>query len=179
MKYYRLLDDIDYPNRWYLGGIHSIDNWKLINAEIHETNLIIRLIQDGEELDYTTMVPFNVPIVSEDFKVLIENTNGLSFIPVKIENKKTIKKYFAMVIHNEIDCVDENRSEFTKFEKDDPIRPDLAGEYDSFYKLKLDYSKINKALFRLGKFSVAIIISESIKKEIIKNALTGAEFKEV
>ncbi|MFZ7224415.1 Imm43 family immunity protein [Avibacterium avium] len=179
MKYYRLLDDIDYPSRWYLGGIHSIDNWKLINTETHEPNLMVRLIQDGEELDYTTMIPFNVPIVSEAFKALVENVNGLSFITIEIENKKTIKKYFAMIIHNEIACVDENRSEFTKIGKDDPVRPDLAGEYDGFYKLKLDYSKINKELFRLGKFPVAIIISERLKKEIEENCLTGAEFKEV
>ncbi|MBE2898413.1 hypothetical protein HPC37_06230 [Pasteurellaceae bacterium 20609_3] len=84
-----------------------------------------------------------------------------------------------MVIHNEIDCVDEERSEFTKFEEDDPVRPDLAGEYDGFYKLKLDYSRINKELFRLGKFSIAIIISERLKKLLMENNITGIEFTEV
>ncbi|WP_447971890.1 imm11 family protein [Nitrospira sp. M1] len=72
-----------------------------------------------------------------------------------------------MVIKKSVDCVDENKSEFQKFEQNDPVRPDKAGEYRAFMKLRLDANKIvDVAIFRLAKFETAIIINEHIKSNL-------------
>ncbi|MBE2898414.1 hypothetical protein HPC37_06235 [Pasteurellaceae bacterium 20609_3] len=90
MKYYRLLDDIEYPKRWYLGEINTIDNWQLLNKTIDIENdaLKLELYRDGREMDYTVTEVFGIPIVSDTLKDMVGNLDGLSFIPVKIENKK-------------------------------------------------------------------------------------------
>jgi hypothetical protein len=37
--------------------------------------------------------------------------------------------YFVMIIETQIDCIDEIRSELDRFQENDPVRSDLAGEY--------------------------------------------------
>lgn len=83
-----------------------------------------------------------------------------------------------MNILNEVDCLDENFSEFDKFTIDDEVRPDLAGKYKSINKMVLKRDKIPKfGIFRLGKYSVAVIVNESIKNAFEKNGITGIKFR--
>ena len=34
MKYFRLTDDVHYPERWHLGEIEEIDNWALVSTTL-------------------------------------------------------------------------------------------------------------------------------------------------
>jgi len=188
MKYYRLRDDINVPGRWYLGDIMHVDNWLYRNPPIDfmESSMsTMKLYKDGDEIDFTLTERYSVPIVSEDFVFALAGIEevdqpfrGVIFNEVSIVGKSSFKKYFTMAIETQVDCIDESRSEFKKFEVNDPVRPDLAGEYSAFYKLVLNSDKIkNVHLFRLKKYLSAIIVSGEVKSRLELSGITGVVFE--
>jgi hypothetical protein len=182
MEYFRLLDNINYPQRWYLGDIVPDDNnWKFtyankVDEALLSNDLKVEVYKSGIPMDYTTTEAYVVPIVSVALKQALEFVKDVQFLPVKIEEKL----YYIMVICSVIACLDESESEFEKYTENDLVGPDKAGDYKSFYKMKIDEKKVGvKNIFRLGGYDIAIIVSEKVKKEIENiNSLT-AKFKEV
>jgi hypothetical protein len=169
MKYYELWDNINFYGRWYLGDIiPDTDNWKFTyGSKIDEStlnfDLSIEIYLDGKAMHYTTTEGYAVPIVSYELKKALDFIDDLQFIPVTIE----YVKYYIMVVCSIVDCVDETRSEFDIYEKDDLVRPDKAGDYKSFYKLKIDETKAkNNKVFRLKRYDIVIVINEEIKNII-------------
>ena len=186
MKYYQLTDDINFPHRWYLGEIiDAEDNWQFIlNGKVDESSLKIpfhiRVYQDGLSTDYTENGAFNIPIVSERVKLQLGGIENLQFIPVVIEGKRTDLGYFIMVVGIKLDCVDEKLSEFGKFAVNDPVRPDLAGQYSWFTKLIIDPQRVNgENIFRIGRTSSYLVVSEKVKDAFEDIGVTGAKFIEV
>jgi hypothetical protein len=181
MKYYRLKDDINHPNRWYLGDVKGLDNWELISSDFKaDTTYEIEVTQCGGEMDFTQTNAYAIPIVSEEVKKSLECYEELNFVSLKIVNKDCSQKYFAMIILESVKCVDESKSEFQKFEDNDPVRPDKAGEYRGFIKLWLNTERIiGVNVFRLKKFETAIIVSEVIKDRLEKLGLIGMRFYSV
>lgn len=79
-----------------------------------------------------------------------------------------------------VDCVDESRSEFERFERDDPVRPDIAGQYRAFAKLALDGGKVGSwHTFRIGGFGAALIVSEEVKSRLERAGVTDVIFEQV
>lgn len=187
-KYYRIVDDLNFENRWFLGNVNS-NNLKYIWPIIRVGRPIlfnriyeVLLKERGIPLDFT-FADFEVPVVSND---LIHNfsKNEVQSFPAKIieSNSTEIKNKFSiLVVNNEIDCINEDRSIFKKFEINDEIRPDKAGHYRSFMKLIVDTNRIpnNLNIFRVKKFNVAIIVSEIIKKTFEIEGYTGINFIDV
>ena len=181
MKYFELNDDIKFPNRWYLGDISKVDNWELstmVSADI--SNLNVELVRDGDEMDFTFTEVYRVPVVSKKVRDILEDIDEIAFIPVWVKGKISTTEYFIMVTNEMVECVDENNSEFQKFEKNDPVRPDKAGEYRAFMKLRLDSNKIvDIDIFRLKKFEIAVIISDTVKKRLESISATGLKLTNV
>jgi hypothetical protein len=176
MNFYRLYTDNYFPDHWYLGDINVDDNWiftdgKPVNVKKNK-KLEVEVDEKGVETDFTETSAFIVPIISKRFaECLYEYTDQVQLLPVKVPSAKD--SYYILVIKHEIDCVDESRSEFVKFKENDEIRPDLAGEYKEIHNLKIDKSKVDKSIFRLGKFGIYIIINEKLKTALEKENLTG------
>jgi len=169
MKYFRLLDNINYPQRWYLGDIlPDENNWKFtygskVDELLLSKHMTVDVYENGNPMDYTTTEGYVVPVISKSLKRALEFANDIQFLPVIIEEIQ----YYIMVVVSLIDCVNESESEFDLYTKDDLVRPDKAGEYKSFYKIKIDEKKTNgKDIFRLKGYDIAIIISEKIKNII-------------
>jgi hypothetical protein len=188
MKYYRLMDELHMPeNRWFLKSLSVVDEnkisiWKfLLPAKVEfptTEKLRVSIREEGRPLDFT-FADFEVLIVNEKVAYFL-NEDECQLIPVEIEGVKNGHSYFVAVLLNSIDCVDESRSVFEKWQADDPVRPDLAGEYKSIYKLFISPSKINNnTIFRLGKSENVIIVNENFKKQFEKNAISGVRFKDV
>lgn len=188
MKYYRLMDELNKPkDRWFLKSLNVVDEnkisvWKFLSpAKVNLPNdakLKMSVREDGKPLDFTFA----------DFELLVLNEKAVSFlsdeetqlIPVEIDGIKNGHTYFIAVLLNSVDCVDESRSVFEKWQIDDPIRPDLAGEYKSLYNLFVDPNKINQnTIFRLGKSDNVIIVNENLKKQFEINGIAGIKFKDV
>lgn len=180
MDYYRLNTDIGFPKRWYLGDINNVDDdWAFMKGKpVNEKkfkNLIVKITKKGASMDFTETSAFIAPIVSEKFaECLSEYKDEVQLIPVKVPD--AIEQYFIMVVKNKIDCVDESRSIFAKFKEGNDIRPDLAGEYSEIGVLKINTTVVDKAIFRLDKFNVYIIINGDVKIKLEKAKVKGVRF---
>lgn len=188
MKYYRLMDELSKPkDRWFLKSLNIVDEnkisvWKFLSpgkVKLSNTEKIkMGIREDGTPLDFT-FADFEVLIVNEKVAFFLSD-DECQLIPVEIDGVKNEHFYFIAVLLNTVDCVDEGRSVFEKWEANDPIRPDLAGEYKGIYKLFVDSNKINQnTIFRLGKSDNIVIVNEKLKKQFEGNGITGIKFKEV
>lgn len=189
MRYFELMDDLYNPeDRWFLKGLNVVDEnkisvWKFLSpAKVTLPNaekLKISIREEGRPLDFT-FADFGVMIVNEKVASILDDEE-CQLIPVEVDGIKNTHSYFIAVLLNSIDCVDESRSNFEKWQADDPIRPDKAGMYKSIYKLFVDDKKIkdNNNIFRLEKYNVVTIITEKLKKQFEKNAFTGVRFRDV
>lgn len=190
MKYYRLRDDIHFSSRWHLGNVLHVDNWLYRDPPIdfmEPGKGTLAVYQDGAEMDFTLTERYAVPIVSEHFANALSGLYEVDkpyhyvvFNRIEILDKPVSKSYFTMAIETQLDCVDELKSDFTKFETNDPVRPDRAGEYSAFFDLVIDPSKTDgKHIFRIKKHLGAIIVSEVVKDRLEAAGITGVIFENV
>jgi hypothetical protein len=189
MKYYRLLDELSKPTgRWFLKSINAVEEnkisiWKFLSpAKVilpDKEKLTIGIREEGRPLDFT-FADFEALIVNEKVAFLLPD-HECQLIPIEVDSIKDKHSYFVLVILNSVDCLDEDRSVFDKYLDDDPIRPDLAGDYKGIYKLLIDPNRItsDNTIFRLGKADNIIIINEMLKKQFERYSITGVKFKEV
>lgn len=184
MKYYDcFIDEITFPNRWYLGKVYDFDNW-MFDMRPREVSLHspqrMKLVQDGVEMDYTLASPYGVSVVSQTIKSLLQDIPDVAFMPLTIEGKHTSKSYFALVVYPHLKCVDETKSDFKKFMPDDPVRPDRAGDYNGFFKLVIDPLRVEgHDIFRIARSGSQLIISQKIKDRFDAAGVTGVVYKPV
>ena len=177
MKYYRLLEDMNSADRWYLGKIENINNW-ITHSDVLPDSLDINLVQDGPEIDFTLTENYVVPIISQRLKEKLMAVSNIRFVSVKPIGKKCIYTYFAMIVEKVVDCIDEEKSKFEKFQNNDPIRPDMAGQYSAFFDMKIDKEKIEGLdIFRIENFEIAIVVSENIVNKLHSYGVRGIRFK--
>ena len=190
MKYYLLRQDVAVPGKWVLGDVRHVNNWHFSDPPVNfmepgKYALDVRF--DGVEVDYSLAGYASAPVLSEKacsslagLPEIDEPYRNVVFEPVQIEGKLVFQNYFLMIIETQIDCVDEEISSFNKYCADDPVRPDLAGEYRSFFNLIVDPAKIGSHhVFRLKKYLGVIIVSEEIKLRFEKAGVVGAVFDSV
>jgi len=182
MQFYRILDDINYNNRWFLGSIPDLtDIWKYTSATRIEppvSTIPISLRTEGLHMDFT-FADFELPIINEKCRRLLP-ANEIQVLPVTLPAHVKKENSYILIIIHEIECVDEANSEYSKFDYNDSVRPDKSGEFRSFSKLIIDPSKVIGAnIFRIKRFNNAIIISQYLKDILEMNAITGIIFQNV
>lgn len=183
MHYYRILDELGKPaNRWFLGKVNfesEWDFWKYIGVgevEVPNKELFIDVRKGGIPLDFT-MADFELLIVNEKVKNILDEKE-VQLIPVKV--KGVLGNYYIVVTKYDCDCVDETNSSFDKWVENDPIRPDKAGEYKTIYKLIINPQLAHSMnIFRVKKYDSAVIVSDSLKKQLEKEGIEGVKFKKV
>ena len=183
------MDELNKPkDRWFLKSLNTVDEnkisiWKFLSparVKLPETEkLKISVREDGKPLDFT-FADFEVLVVNEKVAFFLSEEE-CQLIPVEVGGTRNKHSYFIAVLLNSVDCLDEDRSIFEKWSSNDPIRPDLAGEYKGIYKLFVDPDKImpSNTIFRLGKSDNIIIINEKLKRQFESNGITGVKFKEI
>jgi hypothetical protein len=184
MKYYRMLDDLSATNRWFLGEVgaaEEIDIWDYCTAGQPVTDLSQQLTIDitnpGVPLNITFSA-FDV-LVGDEKTIKIFKDEEVQKIPLSVQGE-TDERYYVMVVTNGVDCIDRDKSEFTLWEEDNDIRPDLAGTYRMISKIVVDGDKMGDLdIVRVKDFDVAIIVSERLKKKITDAGLSGVKFEAV
>lgn len=178
MNYYRLSDDINFMNRWNLGDVAFSDNWELAQQLNPERMYEIEVYRDGSEMDYTCNEAFGVNVVSKKFKEALSGIIGIEFAKASIIGSTKDSEFYIMSVSHEVDCVDEEISDYQKFEVNDPVRPDKAGDYRGFLKMVVNPEKCTGfEIFRVKGFSIAIVVSELVKKKLESAGVTGVQFK--
>lgn len=186
IKYYRLFDDVHFPERWYLTDIGQVpNNWDFTIPErtVDETlqPFSTKIHFSGFETDYTCGGYASVPYVSEKARNVISSLPNIdqqvSFYPVEIENYNSSQQFFAMVIKKSPICVDENKSEYdepTFLENETPTSRGFLRLYGAFYKLIIDPDRTEDLdIFRLGGARTYIIVSERLKDAFEIAGVTG------
>lgn len=180
MRYYLLRDDLQYPNRWFLGPIilpPSLDMWAFTGLGPIEKTLDTMQVQvsAGRVLDFT-FSDFSIPIINSKVASLLP-AHEIQLISIKAGE---IANLYLLMIINELDCVDERLSDFLKFDEHHPIRPDLAGKYELFYKLVLNKNKCaSRAIFKISGAFGYIIVNELIMNAMRDANIKGVYFEEV
>lgn len=184
MDYYRLQNDLHYPRRWFLGEVNfdgEWDFWKYLSAGEVETpnkELLVTVTEEGIPLDFT-MADFELLVVNEKVTDLIDK-DEIQLIPIKISGYTSENPYYLMVIKNQVDCVDEEKSDFDRWEINDPIRPDKAGQYKTFYKLFVNKEHCNDHnIFRIKGYNSIIVVSDNLKKIFEKYRILGVKYKKI
>lgn len=185
MKYYRLTEDMSIHGRWYLSPINNVsyeEQWNFIVKPFFQARdtLNVPIKIQGTKTDYTENLTYNIPIISNKAKIVLEKY-GISLSQVNILDLQDEEKnsYYAMGV-DILDCVNEDFSEYIKYEESDHVAPDRIGDYKFFNKLVLDKEKINtKHIFRIKGFLIYLIVSEELKECMESQLLSGVLFEEI
>jgi hypothetical protein len=185
MKYYRLADDIDFPDRWHLDG-ENFDSWVFEPRQLAErgipSNLEVEAYLSGEPMDFTLSAVQGLPIVSTRMRKALGNPQGVRFFDVEVRGDSRKERHSIMVVDATVDCVDESLSEFEMYDADDPVYDYRTDEYEIFHKLVLDKAKANASglgMFRLARCDLEIIVNGDVKRAIEEAGVTGTVFDEV
>lgn len=184
MKYYRILDNIYFKNRWQLydieGARSTVDSSLdfTVGHFFYNNEAVFCKKEEGKALDFT-LAEFDVPIISSKVVKILSKffDDDVQLIPASIEGEK--EEYFILNVIKLYDCLDEKKSLFTKWTEKDH-RPDLEGDYRMVGNLRIDKSKVNNSnILRIKKWDIPLIVSELMKNEIEKNNIKGVIFEKV
>jgi hypothetical protein len=157
MRYFKLSDDVAIDGRWHIAEVTTNDGWEpdlSDGSRFGGGGLTGAVSHRGNPIDFC-LTSFAVPIVGHlGFEVL---------------NARRV-----------IECLDEGRSEFAKWTKDDH-RPELAGHYRMVVGLKVRSNEIppDAHFFRVARWKVALIVSEHVKLAMERTGCRGARFVDV
>jgi hypothetical protein len=184
MKYYRLLDDLGIRERWFLVEIAAVDGikiWDYRTAGKRVIDLSPELTVEISE----KVTPLNITFSAFDVLVGDEKAGTLfseeevQQIPLTVNGMED-QSYYVLVPLLGVDCIDREKSVFTLWERDNDIRPDLAGTYEQISKIVVDCSKMRDMdIVRISGFDNAIIISERLKGKLTTTRISGVSFEAV
>lgn len=190
--YYRIHFDPNLLCQWFLDTPVSSSGdewafWRILRGEVlHDNDLGMwrtQVRQNGQVLPFS-FAGFDVPIVNQQVgQLIVEEAPGqVQLLPLEIEeaNGEVDLGYRILVATHTIRCVDEGRSEFTKWGGDD-MRPDKVGEYRMITNLRLDASLIPSDLkiFRVWGWKPALIVAAPLAESLRTFVKLGLKFESV
>lgn len=183
MKYFRLLDDMSVPGRWFLNAPvdsrgQEIDSRAFMAGGYVETvgGLTIPLHKAGTPLDFT-LADLGMPVVRREVGELLERIapNEVQIIPVTVEGQSV--SYGIVNVIPVIRCLDEDQSEVLFWDESDG-RPDKVGQYRMVTDMKVDPDRVGQTqIFRIDGWKIALIVSQRIRAAL--SGVSGAIFEEV
>lgn len=181
-EYYRILSDFDLEDSWMLGNLNVPDDmaWDEIemNDYILSQDWTIDVLLDGTPMD-VTIVDFDLMVVRRSFLDLFKK-DEITFKEVSIFGKSINESFYLMGTKLDIECIDEIASNFELWEENNEIRPDLAGKYKYFSKIRIDIAKtMGVSFFRVKGYETAKIVGKEIVERYIALGLSGIKFEPV
>lgn len=184
-RFFRVLADPKATTRWFLKSPVGSDGEQLdsrifTSGKIFSENLKLQLPlrRKGEPVDFN-FCDFDMVVTPRQLNSAIQKIAGntIQRIPIEIESSK--EPYEILNTLDVVSCVDEEKSEFTKWGPNDG-RPDKVGEYRMITKLHIDSEKAKEhVIFRINEWKVALIINSELKKIFEENKITGVVFQDV
>lgn len=185
MKYYKLMYDFQNDSDVINCTVENLDSVNRYDVEkglnISDWDIGIKMSFEAEEGQrFSDYVANNMGwfVVTRKFKEILDKVQNfkLQFIPIEAINKATSNSYTTFYLVNIcslLDGLDLEHSKYSVF---------TVGEEKvlsvKVYSMKKSVVEGHQ-IFRLKSSSVAIFVSEELKKEIEKNRITGCDFLEV
>lgn len=182
MRYFRLRDDMTIQGRWHLSAVRlqtGVEPLFDVGVPLSVSGPIEATVsRTGRVLEFS-LTSFNVPIATSRLADAVSTIAGadLQCLPVDVAGQAGMMVLNSVrVIH----CLDESRSEFIKWTKQDH-RADLAGQFRQVTRLVLAPGVIplDAHFFRIGGWSVALVVSEVVKEAMESTGCLGAKFTEL
>jgi hypothetical protein len=182
-SYYRLLDDLHLPGRWYLrspvesSGV-EMDPRVFLEARVVEVHRPLRLPQrrPGRPMDFT-LADFDMPVARRALAERIDAAapGALQLVPVSIAGHDG--DFVILNLLRAVRCLDERATTIQWWTSEDG-RPEKVGEYRMVVNEVIDPVKAGSAqLFRLGGWQIAIVCSEAVKRTLDTGAFSGMAFR--
>ncbi len=193
-RFYQLFFELMNQDAWVLGeirrdDIQPADNWLFSRPPMLPMDSALRIttgkpfktrVKRGQPVDYTQAGFAGVPIGSWKTVQALNGVEGFTAFPVEIEQFAQTEPWYILHFWNEVDCFDETRSQFKVIQPDDPVRPDLAGNYKSVSKARiLSELAHGNDIFRIARLTGTIVVSEEVKRRFEDAGVTGAVFQDV
>lgn len=184
--YYRIVSDPKATDHWYLGAPMDsrgaeIDPRKFIRGMpvggIEE--LRVRIRKFGRQVDFN-FADFDMPVVHNRLIEVISQLSGATLQTIKASVEGVCGENFEVVNACDIvDCVDESKSRFTKWEEGDG-RPEKVGQYRMISELWIKPSiAAGHHFFRIAGWPIALIASAQMKADLESSQPTGISFTPV
>lgn len=185
---YRLLFDSSLCDQWFLGTPVNVEGdewsfWRLLRGayvtgrDLEEWHTNVE--KTGRKLAFS-FSGFDVPIVTREVGDCLASliAHDIQLIPINLAGEAI--GYKALVATQSVKCVDEARSEFTKWSPKDG-RPDKTGEYRMFTKLRLDPSAVPEGVqvFRVAEWQCALVVTERVVSALKTCVAEGLIYEQV
>jgi hypothetical protein len=181
MRFYRLVDYMDVPKRWYLDGVRDARGRELDltrGRPCSKDGLTVPLKHPGIDLDFSSTLEME-PIMRRTLADAVKRIarEDVQQIPVAIRGHSG---FDVVNVVRVVDCLDETRSKFIKWVEEDG-RADRLGQYRQVTRLYVDRSRVpNDAnVFRIAGWVVAMVVSETVKTTMEEVGCLGATFVDV
>lgn len=183
MRYFRLMDDVHVAGRWHLGevtmsGAGVAPDFLAASAAPSGAPVAVAVTHAGRSLDFC-LTSFGIPVARRELLEAVASIAGddLQLVPLIVDGDSSFVILHARRL---VACLDERRSEFVKW-TDRDHRADLAGSYRMVTKLFVDTQRIpaNVQIFRIDGWSIALIVSHTVKDVMEAAGCVGAKFEEV
>jgi hypothetical protein len=184
-RFFRLADDVYFPNRWHLdtpwdSQEGKVRDWTLTKGmPVHiRGRLKIPIEITGKPLDFSE-AGIGIPVVHVRVASMLSELarDDVQLIPADIEGQP--EQYLVMVATRLIRCIDDKVSKVQYWTEKDGL-PEKVGEYWAVDDLHIDTALVGGAkVFRPTGWEVALIVSEDIKDALEHMGATGTRFTEV
>jgi hypothetical protein len=187
MRYFDLADDMTVPGRWSLGapmdtqGKELEDPWVFrLGQPVPGTGRVrFPTSRPGRPLDFTR-AGFSIPVVHVRVASVFAELApaDVQLLPAEVQGQPD--QFCLLVATRLIQCIDDEASEEVRRWKPEDGRPEKVGQYRDVWGLRIDPSKVGDAkVFRPWGWTVALIVSEEIKRALEHLGATGTKFEEV
>lgn len=183
--FYEVLDEYVLDRRCYYGGLRDAEARAcnpdhLLRGEpvSTKTPLTVSIREGSIPLDLS-LADFDVPILSERAAMVLEPIAATSIQLLRANLEEGGEDVFVMNALRVVECLDESRSEFTKWKLDDH-RPDKAGQYRQVSRLRIDPKRAEgEAIFRVAGWRTALVVAQSVRDAFQGAGLVGGTFVQV
>jgi hypothetical protein len=184
--YFRLYhDDQRFGDQWFLRGPRAADGveiepWSFTEGlpYLGPRPVTLEVRQPGKSVGFS-LGAFNMPIVSKTVGETVRRVapNAAEYFSVVIDGASSEFEILNAVCL--VDCLDESRSEFTRWEQSDN-RPEKLGQYRMISTMRIDPERVSgHRLFRIAGWPLALVVSDSLKAALEDIPSLGVVFESV
>lgn len=176
-------DRLKFPDRWFLDEPLTAAGEEIDEREFAEgvrytgpVPAVVPVYNPGRELAFN-LGAFDMPVVSTAVADIIGHAaaGDVECFPVKVPGAKG--SYQILNAVHSLDCLDEQRSEFTRWRAGDH-RSDLVDQYRMISTIRIDPQRTgHHHVFRIKNWPIALLVSDTIKDALVTIPELGVVFE--
>jgi hypothetical protein len=164
-----LADHPGFPDQWFLDEPLTASGEEIDAREFTEGTpyrgpapSVVPVGNPGRELAFN-FGAFEMPVVSSAVADVVRRIapGDVELFPVDVPGAK--ERYLILNAIHALDCLDEQRSEFTRWQVGDH-RSDLAGQYRMISTIRIDPARTrNHPIFRIKNWPIALLVCSALR----------------